>query len=100
MSDAPWLTDPKYGGMSETAARRSHEAWVAQGMRTLLPTGPALPESDAAIALRKRNIETQLTEYETAIGEAVAWFNGWKARRPKGFRAVRRRKPEPDAVPF
>lgn len=87
----PWLTDPKYGGMSELAARRSYEAWVKQGRKTLPVKPPA--ESDEQIALRLLQIETMLAEYKTAIEAFAAWMAGWRARRRiSGFRALRRNK--------
>lgn len=48
------------------------------------------PESDESIALRKRQIEAQLNEYESAIRAFRVWVRGWKARLPQGFRAMRR----------
>lgn len=90
MSEQPWLTDPKYGGMSERSARLSYEAWVRQGKRTL-PLAKVLPAPDAEIALMKRSVGIQLDEYEAEIAAAAAWMAAWRARRPKGFRAKRRR---------
>ncbi len=90
MSDKPWLTDPKYGGMSENAARLSYEAWLRQGKRTL-PRGTVLPAPDAEIAVIKRSIAVQLNEYEAAIKAASDWHTNWLTTRPKGFRAARRR---------
>ncbi len=55
------------------------------------PIAKLAPESDAEIALRKRQIGLQLEEYQQAIGAAVTWHQDWKAKRPKGFRAARRR---------
>lgn len=46
--------------------------------------------SDEEIALRKLQIETQLAEYESAIVDFSKWLRGWKDRRPRGFRAMRR----------
>ena len=91
MTDKPWLTDPKYGGMSERSARLSHEAWVRQGCRPL-PVLPDPPASDEQIALLKRQIEIQLAEYEAAIVAAVKWHQGWKAKRYTGFRCVEQNK--------
>lgn len=85
---APWLTDPKYGGMSPLSARRSYEAWERQGRKTLPSKRP--PASDAEIAWHKRNIEAQLSEYAADIKAYAKWWKGWKSRRPKGFRATRR----------
>lgn len=49
------------------------------------------PLPDAEIDGMKRNIDAQMAEYAVAIDKAVAWINGWKAMRPRGFRAKRRK---------
>lgn len=59
-----------------------------------MPVEKRQPESDAEIELRKRQIGVQITEYAVAIDAAIAWWVGWKANRPKGFRGKRRRKTE------
>lgn len=51
---------------------------------------PRPPASDAEIEARKRSIAVQLDEYEAAIASARDWLAGWRARRPRGFRAKRR----------
>ena len=85
---APWLTDPKYGGMSPEAARRSYEAGQKRD-RTILPTKRP-PASDEEIARRKHEIETLLVEYETAVASYAVWFREWKGRQRRiGFRATR-----------
>jgi len=38
---------------------------------------------DKTIALRKRQIEAQLDDYERAIAEAAAWMEEWKTKREK-----------------
>lgn len=86
MSEQPWLTDPKYGGMSELAARRSYEAWVKQGSKPLRSG-----ESEEAIARRFLAIEDLFEDYRRASAAYVAWMQDWVARRPKGFRGIRRR---------
>lgn len=93
MTEKPWLTDPKYGGMSEEAARRSYEAWVKQGRRVLtaVPRDPRPPAAPEEIARIKRSIEVQLDEYEQAIKAATIWMAEWKSRQ-RGFRAVRRNR--------
>lgn len=89
MSEQPWLSDPKYQGMSPSAAQRSYEAWERQGKRTL-QRGKVLPAPPEEIARIKRSIEVQLVEYEAAIAAAAAWSQDWKVHRPKGFRCKRR----------
>ncbi len=55
------------------------------------PIEKRAPESDGEIALRKRQIEIQLSEYETAIREAKLWIRNWfDRRRPKGMRKTKR----------
>lgn len=55
------------------------------------PIAKREPESHEEIALRKIQIERQLSEYETAISAAKSWVRGWfEARRPKGFRKTLR----------
>jgi hypothetical protein len=88
MSDKPWLTDPKYGGMSELAARRSYEAWVAQGRRVLPHKRP--PASDEVIAKHKRIVETMLDEYEAELNAYARFLTKWRGKRPRKFRAHRR----------
>jgi hypothetical protein len=88
----PWLTDPKYGGMSEESARLSHESWVRQGRRVLTkyPRDPRPPQSDAAIELIKRQIEAQLSEYVQELNAYGDWMRNWRAKnRRKGFRRAR-----------
>jgi hypothetical protein len=86
----PWLTDPKYGGMSEEAARKSYEAWIRQGRKVLPVKPPYNPETDEQIALRKAQIEVQLREYEEALRAAVTWHREWRARqRKRGFRCAK-----------
>jgi hypothetical protein len=84
----PWLEDPQFGGMSERSARLSYEAWAKDGFRKPFTPRPAAP--DAEIAQIKTSIAVQLDEYEQAIKKAVTWHSQWKARQPKGFRALRR----------
>ena len=48
--------------------------------------------TEAEIELMKRQIEVQLVEYAEAIDAYAKWMAEWRARQPKGFRAVRRGK--------
>ena len=51
------------------------------------PAPPRSPESDAEIALRKKQIQIHLDEYTLAMNAALAWHRDWKERRRrKGFR--------------
>lgn len=49
------------------------------------------PASEEEIARVKRSVEQQLDDLEAASVAALDWWNGWKARQPKGFRATRRK---------
>ena len=91
MSEKPWLTDPKYGGMSEIAAQRSYEAWVRQGRKTLPSVGTVLPASDEEIARRKGIVEDLLADVEQSQAAAIAWSKEWRARQHKGFRGIKRK---------
>ncbi len=86
----PWLTDPKYGGMSELAAERSYRAWLAEGGKNR-KQGFKIQEpwTDEEWARKKLEIETMMTEYEQAIQTAAQWSAEWRAKKPKGFRALR-----------
>jgi hypothetical protein len=42
-------------------------------------------------ALRKQQINAMLDEYEREIARYRKWFAQWKARQPKGFKAIRRK---------
>jgi hypothetical protein len=87
----PWLEDPQFGGMSERSARLSYEAWAKDGFRKpFSPQAPRPPAPDHEIAQIKASIAIQLDEFEQAIRKAVTWHSQWKARQPKGFRALRR----------
>ena len=87
---APWLTDPLYGGMSETAARRSYEAWVRQGRRPL-PVLPPEPPTREEIDLIERQIAAQFEDIDRDLTAFRKWMDDWRARQPKGFRALRRK---------
>lgn len=102
MSKAPWLNDPMYGGMSPEAARKSYQAWVAQGRprppwerhgnaEAYREPLPAL--SDAEIARSKLIVEDLLAGYESEAAAALAWWRDFKVRRQgRGFRAIRRQQ--------
>lgn len=62
------------------------------------PIEKRAPASDAEIEAIKRNIEAQLVEYAQAINAADTWWRRWLAKRPKGFRGIRRRKPAAEAA--
>lgn len=88
----PWLTDPKYGGMSPASAKRSYEAWLEEGGVNRNPaTAPRDPElfDQAAFDLLKKQIEIQLDEHEVAIHDFGQWMRDWRVRQPKGFKALR-----------
>lgn len=86
----PWLTDPMYGGMSPRSARRSYEAWIRNG-KQVATAGTDKPASDAEIAVFKRQIEVQLSEYADAIKAAAAWQQNYKKRhKRKGFHCLER----------
>lgn len=88
MSDAPWLTDPKYGGMSERSARLSYEAWERQGRTLLLPSMPPAP-SPEEVARIKASVEDLIEDYRKASEAYVDWMKAFRVRQPKGFRAKR-----------
>lgn len=54
------------------------------------PPPPRPAVSDDEVALIKRQIETQLAEYEESLVGAVNYWKDWKSRQPKGFRRARR----------
>lgn len=87
MSDEPWLTDPKYGGMSPQAARASYEAWLREGgpNRKASPVVKVGNEPQHALDLRRRQLQAMLEEYELELAAYDTWMKAWEARQQNRF---------------